>query len=268
MTKEERANQAFWNEVAPVHRESYDIKGLFEGKSLLSSIQIEELGNISGKKVLHLQCHIGTDTLSLALMGAEVTGVDFSEESIRIARILSEDTGIKANFIHSNIYELKDKLDEDFDIVYTSEGVLCWLKDLNEWGKIINHFLKPGGFFYIEEGHPFLQTFNNEKEGIEITNDYFTSGEPVKWDAECQDYSDENYIVKNPTHEWTWKISDIINSLADAGLSIEFLHEYNRMFYKAMPSMVKHRDGYWYMPGYENKIPLVFTIKARKKLIV
>lgn len=266
MSNPEKANQKFWDEVAPVHKNSYDIKGLFEKKSLLNSIQMEELGDISGKKVLHLQCHIGTDTLSIALMGADVTGVDFSEESVNIARMLSNDTGIDARFIHSNIYDLKNVLNEDFDIVYTSEGVLCWLKDLKEWGKIISHYLKPGGFFYIEEGHPFLQIFNNEVEGLIVSNDYFCNGEPVKWESECQDYSDENYIVKNPTHEWTWKISDIINALTDAGLCLEFIHEHNRMFYKAMPSMKKHEDGYWYLPGYENKIPLVFTIKAKKRV--
>lgn len=132
--KAEIANQVFWDEMAPIHYKSYDIEKLKQRKSLIDEIQKKEMGEVKDKSLLHLQCHIGTDSLSWALEGAQVTGVDFSRESIKIANELKRALGLKAQFIESNIYDLSDNLKEKFDIVYTSQGVLSWLKDIKEWG--------------------------------------------------------------------------------------------------------------------------------------
>ena len=139
----------------------YDVEGFKKGRCTLSSIELEELDTVSRKSLLHLQCHFGMDTLSWARLGAKVTGVDFSNEAISLARPLSEESGIKAKFICSDMYELPDVLNEKFDIVLTSAGVLCWLPDLKLWAEIISHFLKPRGTFYIFEVHPFSHIFNN-----------------------------------------------------------------------------------------------------------
>ena len=244
MNKYEETSKKLWNELTDVHIKSYGVDKFKNGKSMLDQIQLKEVGDVRGKSLLHLQCHFGLDTLSWAREGAIVTGVDFSEKSIAYANQLKKDTNIKARFIYCNIYDIKRYLDERFDIVYTSQGVLCWLKDLNEWAKLIHHFLRPGGIFYIMEGHPITHIFDDEKRGrLEIIYPYFHSKEPTKWDDDSPDYSDETYIAKNPSYQWQWSLSDIINSLIKAGLRIEFIHEFDKLFYKALPDMKKDKYG-------------------------
>ena len=263
--KAETANQAFWDEIAPVHYKSYDIKKLKQGKSLIDEIQKKEIGGVKDKSFLHLQCHIGTDSLSWALEGAQVTGVDFSRESIKVADELKRVLGLKVRFIESNIYDLPNTLKEKFDIVYTSQGVLTWLKDIKEWGKLISHYLKPGGIFYIMEAHPSLHIFDDDKRGeLTIKYPYFPGKGPTFWDDDSPDYSNGEYIPKNPAYEWTWPLGEILASLIDAGLKIEFLHEYDRLFYKGLPDMVKDEEGWWYFPKYKGMLPLTFTLRAKK----
>jgi len=261
--KAEIVNQAFWDEIAPVHYESYDIKKLKQGKSLIDEIQKKEMGNVKDKSLLHLQCHIGTDSLSWALEGAQVTGIDFSEESIRIANELKRRLGLKARFIESNIYDLPNTLKEKFDIVYTSQGVLSWLKDIKKWGKLISHYLKPDGVFYIMETHPLLYIFDDEKRGeLKIKYPYFPGEKPTLWDDDTPDYSDGEYIPKNPTYDWTWSLGEIVTSLIGAGLKIEFLHEYDRLFYKGLPDMVKDEEGMVVSAQIQGNAPLNLYLKS------
>ena len=263
--KAEMANQVFWDEIAPIHYKSYDIGKLKQGKSLIDEIQKKEMGDVKNKSLLHLQCHIGTDSLSWALEGAQVTGVDFSWESIKIANELKKALGLKARFIKSNIYDLPDTLKEKFDIVYTSQGVLSWLKDIKKWGEITSHYLKPGGIFYIMETHPLLYIFDNDKQGeLKIKYPYFPGEKPTLWDDDTPDYSDGEYVPKNPTYDWTWPLGKIFTSLIEAGLKIEFLHEYDKLFYKGLPNMVKDEEGWWYFPKCKGMLPLTFTLRAKK----
>ncbi|HDS09077.1 MAG TPA: methyltransferase domain-containing protein [Firmicutes bacterium] len=186
---------------------------------------------------------------------------------MKLANKIKDELGLAADFICCNIYELKEHLDkkESFDIVYTSQGVLCWLKDLNVWAELISYYLKPGGIFYIMEGHPFSMVFNDEKPGtLEVVYPYFHSQEPVKWDDNYPDYSDDSYVPQNPTYEWTWSLSDIINALINAGLTVLDLNEYDKLFYKAFPGMVQDEEGWWILPKYRDKVPLTFTLKCRK----
>ncbi|HEX2620451.1 MAG TPA: class I SAM-dependent methyltransferase, partial [Phototrophicaceae bacterium] len=175
------ANRNLWDKWTDEHEKSpfYDLEGFRAGKDRLRSIELEELGDVSGKSLLHLQCHFGMDTLAWARRGAVVTGVDFSPQSIDLARALSKELQIPAEFCCSDIEHLPDTLSCQFDIVFTSYGVLHWLRDLKRWGEVINHFLKPGGIFYIVEDHPFMRVFaaNSDPE-LKVKNRYYFSEQP------------------------------------------------------------------------------------------
>ena len=265
MKKFEDANKKMWDELTDVHIKSYGVEKFRAGVSTLDEIQLREVGDVQGRTLLHLQCHFGLDTLSWSREGAIATGVDFVEKSIAYANKLRDELHLNAHFICSNIYDLDKHLDKQFDIVYTSQGVLCWLKDIAKWGRIIAKFLKRGGIFYIMESHPISHIFNDTEKGPpKITQPYFHSDQPTKWDDPYPDYSDQTYVKVNPSYEWLWTISDIVNSLINAGLKIEFINENPLAFYKALPDMVRRDDYFWYLPGYEDKLPLIFTLRARK----
>ena len=174
----EKGNRVHWDELAPVHEDAYNCEKLLAGGHLLDEVQVAEVGDVAGKSLLHLQCHIGTDTLSWARLGASVTGVDISPVSLEVAARLARRCGLQARFIESSVYDLPDRLRETFDIVYTSVGVLCWLSDLEEWARLIRSFLRPGGVFYILESHPFMHIFDDESEGLSVRYGYFHRKEP------------------------------------------------------------------------------------------
>jgi SAM-dependent methyltransferase len=198
-------NRELWDEITPIHVQSdfYDLEGFKNGRSsMLYPIEIEEVGDVGEKSLLHLQCHFGMDTLSWARLGAKVTGADFSEKAIEMARSLSKELNIEADFVLSNIYDLPKHLKGEFDIIYTSGGVLYWLPDLKRWGEIIAHFLKPGGFFYILEGHPFSCVFDDSQDATElkVKYSYFHIPEPTKWEPEG-DYADPDAVVTHGSYE-------------------------------------------------------------------
>lgn len=251
---EEKSNQELWDNRTSDHMKSwYDIDNFKKGDSSLDEIQINEVGNVNGKHLLHLQCNIGIDTLSWAREGAIVTGVDFSPKAINIAKKLKEETKINAQFICSNIFDLKEKINKKFDIVYTSQGVLCWLKDLSKWASVISHFLKPNGIFYIMEIHPFINVFGYFAQEPQIINSYFNSKKP--------EYYKEN--EKFEGYEWTWSLSNIVNSLIKENLTIKFLNEYDKIFGNTHSFMERIDKNWWHIPGL--KIPLMFTLKAIKQ---
>jgi SAM-dependent methyltransferase len=264
MNKFEKANKVRWNMIMDEHiRFYYKLNKFKGGKSSLDKIQLKEIGQLKGKSLLHLQCNCGIDTLSLARRGAIVTGVDFSDKAIEYAKNSANDLNIKAEFICCNIYDLKKHLDRKFDIVYTSEGVLCWLKDLSKWAKLISYYLKSGGMFYILEEHPIIRTFDDTSvDKLKIAYKYFNKKRPTNWAESTLDSVDKTNINGTPSYEWQWSMSDIINSLVKANLGIKFIHEFDKMFYKALPGMKQDKEGWWYIPGYRKKIPLMFTLKA------
>jgi SAM-dependent methyltransferase len=265
MDKYLKQNKAHWDEIVPVHEKSksYDITGFKAGRNSLKPLELEEVGDVKGKSLLHLQCHFGIDTMSWARLGARVTGADFSGEAIKLARKLSQETGIKAEFIETDIYKLPEVLNKKYDIVFTSYGVLCWLPDLPRWANVIAHFLKPGGFFYIAEFHPFASVFNNAAgtKKLEVTVPYFHTPKPIRWEPEA-DYADTSFLSTQAEYEWMHPMGDIINALINAGLSIEFQHEFPFCCYKAMPFMYEAADREWRLKG--DPIPLTFSIKALK----
>lgn len=259
-------NKAHWNERVSIHKKSelYNLEEFKKGKNKLHSLEREELGDIKGKSILHLQCHFGMDTLSLEMLGANVTGVDFSEEAIKAAVKLRDELGLKSEFILSDIYSLPEKLNKIFDVVYTSYGVLIWLPDIQEWGNIISHFLKPGGYLYMAEVHPSSMMFGNSGSDrkLEIKYPYFKQSEPIKFDEEGT-YAERNAkTVNNITYEWTHSLSDIFMSLINAGLKIDFFHEHKFTVWQQFPWMNKCEDGYYRM---DEEIPLLFSLKAVKE---
>jgi len=194
-----------------------------------------------------------------------VTGVDFSAQSIAYAQQLQAEMQLPATFVQSNVYDLRTVLEGQFDIVYTSRGVLCWLRDLEEWARIVAHFLQPGGIFYIMESHPFCHVMEETTDGkLAITYPYFHAPEPIRWEADGADYADETYRPQHPTYEWQWSLGEILNALIGAGLQIEFLHEYDRLFFKLYPNMVEGPPRWYRLPKVAGKLPLVFTLRARK----
>lgn len=266
LTQAERNNQHLWDEVARVHFQAYtEVEILKQGGCALDEIELREIGEVQGKSLLHLQCHIGTDTLSWARRGALVTGVDFSEESLACAQQLQRELDLPARFVQSNIYDLPGVLHGQFDIVYTSRGVLCWLRDLEAWAQVIAHYLKPGGIFYIMESHPLMNIFEEVEPGdLSVKYPYFHDPEPTIWDDDDPDYADPAYVPQHASFEWNWSISDILSALLNAGLKLELFNEYERLFFKAYPSMVVQSDRWYDFPRYSKKLPWIFTLRARK----
>lgn len=278
------ANRALWNEWTPIHARSemYDVAGFKAGKSSLKSIEREELGDVRGKSLLHLQCHFGLDTLSWARLGAKVVGVDFSEVAITQAKELSTDLNIPAEFVCANLYELHpDRGDAcnaslqgkgKFDVVFTSYGVLCWLPDLRPWAEMIAQFLKPGGIFYIVELHPLLAIFDNSAvettrligASLRVAASYFHSPEPTRWEADGT-YADPAARTTKPSYEWTHSMSDILNVLVAAGLRSEFLHEFPFCVYRHFPFLEQGSDGWWRLPATIPPLPLMFSLKMTKR---
>ncbi len=257
-----------WNELVDINAKSqmYDLEGFISGQTSLLPIELEELGDVKGKSLLHLQCHFGMDTLSWARLGARVTGVDFSDKAISFARELSYKLKIPGNFIESNIYDIQNVLDEKFDIVFTSYGTICWLPDIVEWAKLISYHLKPGGIFYIIDGHPFGFIIDEKQEPFKVGFNYFFEGEPVYFD-EGGAYADPMADLKNQaSYQWDHPMSDIINSLINADLEIEFLHEFPYTFFSIHPDMKERKDGYWEFTNFKFTVPMMFSIRAQKKI--
>lgn len=256
-------NKKLWNERTPIHINSdfYGNDAFIAGKSSLNKIELDEIGAVKGKSVLHLQCHFGQDTISFARIGAKATGVDFSDEAIKNAREINEKTGLDAEFVNCNIYDLRNHLDKKFDIIFTSYGVIGWLPDLNEWANIISHFLKPDGFFYIIEFHPLVWMFDDNFEKIEYP--YFNTIEPLAIQQNTT-YADTSQKLDGMEYSWNHSISEVYQGLKQAGLDVEFIHEFPFSSYNIFPDMYKGTDGYWRMNKFGEKLPLMFSMKAKK----
>jgi SAM-dependent methyltransferase len=262
------ANRRRWDELTPLHARSafYDLQGLRAGGLTLMPLELEELGDVAGKSLLHLQCHFGLDTLSWARLGAEATGVDFSQEAISFARSLSDELGIEADFIRSNLYDLPTVLAGQFDIVFTSYGVLSWLPDLTRWAHVIAHFLRPGGTFYIAEIHPFAAVFYDEDdaESLAVFYPYFHTTDPQRFEEEGSYAIPDTEVVHTATYEWPHSLGDVINSLISVGLQIEFLHEFPYACYKMFPFLEQDEDGWWRSAEKDGSIPMTLSLRASR----
>lgn len=245
------ANRRFWDASTPGKMEvgSYPLESFREGESTLFDHEHEELGDVTGKTVLHLQCNNGLETLSLAREGADAVGIDISEESLRYARELAAETGIDAEFVQCNVYDVPEVLDREFDVVYTSRGVLVWLPDLADWADIIARSLTDDGVFYLFEGHPVADVYDDD---LEMDGSYFDS-HPRRYDEAGFGADQEHYRTQHT-------VGDAVSALASAGLQIEFVHEFPFAFWRRWEGMVEDEQGRWTLPG--DPIPLTFSIRA------
>jgi len=279
MREELELNRARWDEATRFHTRGnvYGVEDFKAGQCRLHRVEVEELGDVRGKRLLHLQCHFGLDTLSWARRGASVTGVDFSPDGIAAAERLSSETGTPAQFVCSDLYDLSRNLDAaaSFDVVYTSYGVLNWLPDLKRWGEIIFQYLKPGGVFYIVECHPTARMFPTDEDlpkhpAFRPIFPYFHEPAGIRWPA-GPDYADPSARHEVGTCEWQHPLSDIVSALLGAGLVLDHLHEFP---YCAWPAVAGAKlverfsssHGYYGLSASEPELPLMFSIRAHRPL--
>lgn len=260
--KEIDANRVAWAKIAKDHYDTYKEMLLNNTKTLNPSI-VEELGDIKGKTVLHLQCNTGSDSIMLAKMGAIVTGVDIVTENIYYARKLAKDCDIdNIRFIESDIMKLMDIHHEKYDIVFTSEGVLLWLPDKKVWADTIRHCLKDNGYFYIHDSHPFYLVFDEDEfaKGNLVPKYPYFDKEPDKDDGGIGGYASE--VKEATSYSWMYTIGDIVNSLSQAGLFIEYIHEYDKCSHGMASSNSVDEQGLEYVKELLGKIPLILSLKA------
>ncbi|MEI2737734.1 MAG: class I SAM-dependent methyltransferase [Chitinophagaceae bacterium] len=261
------ANKNLWNQRTAVHKDSsfYNLAGFKAGETVLTPIELNEVGDVKGKKMLHLQCHFGMDSLNWARLGAEVTGVDLSDVAIEEANKLKDEPlinsgGMNAKFICCNVYDLKEHLDEKFDIVFTSYGTIGWLPNLDKWAEIISFYLKPGGLFYMADFHPVVWMFDDEFTHIQ----YYYENRELIVTENYGTYTDRKADIKGKEYSWNHSISEILNALIKAGLRIELFNEHAYSPYPNFTNSVEVEKGKWQIKGMEGKIPIVYSIRAVK----
>jgi SAM-dependent methyltransferase len=256
-------NRNAWNQKAIHHFDSdfYDVASFIAGKTSLNEIELSILGDVSGKRILHLQCHFGQDSIALSRMGAKVTGVDFSEKAIALANDLAIKCNSDATFICCDVYHLPKVLHEQFDMVFTSYGTVGWLPDINQWGHVISHFLKPGARFIMADFHPVLWMFDNHFRFIQYP--YFNIEAIVE--QEDGTYADTNAPIRNETISWNHSLSSILNSLLKNGISIISIEEFDYSPYNCFQELQEIAPKKFRVKHLDNKIPMVYLIEAAKK---
>jgi len=255
-------NRKSWNDKTAIHVNSdfYDMPNFLRGNSSLNEIELDVLGSVSGKKILHLQCHFGQDTISLARMGATTVGVDLSDKAIAKARELAQETQADATFVCADIYDLPNHLAGEFDIVFTSYGTIGWLPDLDKWAKVIQHFLKPKGQFLIVEFHPVVWMFDDDFS--EIKYNYFKDGAIIE--TESGTYADKEAAISQDYVMWNHSISEVMNSLIQNGISIKSFDEYDYSPYNCFNKTVKIASKKYRIKHLDNKIPMVYALLGEK----
>ena len=255
-------NRSTWNKKVKIHAESkmYDLDCFKKGKTSLMSYELDALGDVSGRSLLHLQCHFGQDTLSWSRLGAKCVGVDISDEGIKLARQLNEELGQDAEFFCCNVLDTSKYILDRFDVVFTSYGVIGWLPDLKPWGEMIYERLNPGGTFFISEFHPIIWMFDY-LNGDAIMKYGYDQSEVIYEEYEGT-YADQNSKMISKEYGWNHGLGEVISALSEAGLMIEYLHEYDESPYNVLPDMEETISGMYILK--EQLHPLIFTIKATK----
>lgn len=257
------SNRALWNTWTAQHLETdhhRDVARFRATGSSLRPIERAELGDVAGKSLLHLQCNMGCDTLSWARLGARVTGVDLSDTAVERAQALAAEANLPARFLQSDLYTLPDTLDEQFDIVYTSYGALCWLPDLTRWAEVVARYVRPGGIVYMVEMHPTGTMFSGAPsddagQRFQIANPYFHTADPAP--------EDDGH--GNTVYVWTYSLGEVVTALLDAGLRLDYLHEFPMSFYHQFPALIHGEDEYWrWPPDSGNSMPLLFSLRAHR----
>jgi len=256
-------NKQSWNNRVSSHLRSdfYDVEGFLKGESSLNSIELELLGDVKGKSILHLQCHFGQDTISLARLGARVTGIDLSDKAIDSAIQLARKANVEATFICCNIYDLPNHLDEQFDFVFTSYGTIGWLPDLNKWAEVVSQFLKPAGKFVFAEFHPVVWMFDDDFQNIAYS--YANTGAIIETESGTYAARDADIRLKNVN--WNHGIGEVINSLIKNGLEIDSFNEFDYSPYNCFNHTIEFEPKKFRIRHLENKIPMVYSLLGTKK---
>lgn len=256
-------NKQSWNSRVESHLKSefYDIEGFLKGNTSLNSIELELLGDVKGKSILHLQCHFGQDTISLARLGANVTGVDLSDKAIDSANNLAKEANVEASFICCDIYDLPNHLNKKYDIVFTSYGAIPWLPDLDRWAKLISTFLNPNGKLVFAEFHPVVWMFDDNFE--KVTYNYFNSEAIIE--TQEGTYADRDAPIQLEYVCWNHGMSEVVNSLIKNGLQLNSLNEFDYSPYDCFNNTVEFEPKKYRIKQLDNKIPIVYSILATKK---
>ena len=264
------ANRRSWEERAAIHLEDrtgfYRIDRVRAGEDVLGEIEAEEIGDVAGKRLLHLQCHFGLDTLCLAQRGAAATGVDFSSTAIAGARALAAELRLAAQFVEADVYDARAQLSGSFDIVYVTWGAICWLPDIARWARVVASLLTPGGALYLADAHPAALAME-EIEG-QIGPHYpwrVPPDRPLLFEDAVTYTGDERKLTHTRNYEWIHPFSAIVNGIVGAGLSLDFLNEHERLPWRLFPSMTAAEGGLFRMPHSTPSFPLSFSLRARRR---
>jgi SAM-dependent methyltransferase len=256
-------NQANWDDRVPIHLASsfYDLDGFRDGASTLRPFEAAEAGDVTGKRLAHLQCHIGLDTLSWARRGALVSGLDFSAPAVAAADSLARSLGIDAAFVVSDVYDAAAAFaGQRFDIVYTGIGALVWLPDIPRWAQVVASLLAPGGFLYLVEGHPFAGVLDDDSARLVVARDYFDAAPEVT--DYSYSYTDGPALEHVRSVEFHHGVGEIVSALTAAGLRIEFLHEFEFDAFGRFESLGRRGDGTYWLPPGRPRVPMIFSLRA------
>jgi len=256
-------NWANWDDRVPVHLASlfYDLAGFRAGASTLRPFEVSEVGPVAERRLVHLQCHIGLDTLSWARRGALVSGLDFSAPAISAASSLAASLGLPAEFVVADVYDAVPAFGgRRFDVVYTGTGALVWLPDISRWARVVAGLLEPGGFLYLVEGHPFVQVLESGAAGLFVARDYFDAGPQVE--DYPYTYTDGPALSHSRQVEFQHRLGEIVTSLVQAGLRIEFLHEYDFESFGRFGSLLRREDGTYRFPPGQPRVPMMYSLRA------
>lgn len=263
------ANLANWDERVPLHEQAYELAA-YDDPAHLSDVVRHDLAalrpfapSLEALDVCHLQCHIGTDTLSLARAGATVTGVDFSADALASADRLARRHGVEATWVRTDVLDARAAVSGDFDLVYTSIGTITWLSDLDRWAAQIVGLLRADGLFYIRDGHPALYSLDEDAPDLRIRYRYFANGQAQAWDEDST-YAGDGKLTRTRTYEYPHPISEVVNALIGAGLQILRLDEDTTVPWLFSPRMVEVEGGYAWPEEERDRVPCTFTIIARK----
>jgi SAM-dependent methyltransferase len=266
-------NRASWDERAPAHAASpgYNVQGFIDDPGLISHVvrfDLPRLGDVGGLRGVHLQCHIGTDTVSLSRLGAQMTGLDFSPASIEQARLLVARSGDQVNFVESDVYDAVAALEgEKFDLVFTGIGAIGWLPSISRWAATVGAVLKPGGRLFIREGHPMLWSLADPRpDGLLVVDyPYFETEEPSVWEDGGTYVETDVVFTANTTHEWNHGMGEIVTALHEAGLQVTGLVEHDSVPWEAMPGqMTQDAQGEWRLTDRPWRLPASYTLQAVK----
>lgn len=268
------ANRANWDDRVAAHLHAYDVEGFIADPGRISSVVRDDLtllaphlpgGSPAGLTLVHLQCHIGLDTLSWARLGATVTGVDFSPASVAAARSIAARCNLPAAFVESDVDHASSACSERFDVVYTGIGVLCWLPDLQRWAHNVAELLRPGGLFYVRDSHPILNALDDDRDDddLVLSQPYFSTGTPMRYDHGTTYADSDVRLEHSTTYEWQHSLSEIVQCLLNAGLQITSLAEHRTIPWTALPQLVSSAEGY-VLPAAPLRLPLTFSLTATK----